>query len=948
MDTIVENNDVYAEKLLEAALLYASFGWKVVPCYEPIRGSSGVYHCACDDPKCTSVGKHPYFHKKLLPNGLRSASDDASTIRAWWNRWPRANIAVVGGHSSGLVILDFDFKSGGDDSLRELEVEHGPLPTSAKIRTGNGIHVYFKHPGTGVRIPSGTGVLGPGVDIRAEDGYAIAAPSFHPRGHEYHWMGGMPSSLDDVHQMPSWLIEFFERRSTERSKRIEENHSRRSTGKRRASEFSLEEKRTRCQAYVTAISGVAEGGRNETAAKSVCPIGLDFDLDEDEFWPILQSWNFRNSPPLDDRELRRTLFSANRSREYPRGCKLEHESEEWASRRAEQAERDHRYEERVQTEEQLWSLKIIDAEYEVASRPSRMIEPAMTDVVYEPPAWVDQIWSTVEQQEESAVRTRRSSSGGSGGRGGGGGDGDGGSNGDEEPRRKRSGRTDGNKELRSTSLMDINSSSSLEGPDGLTRTEIGNAQRIIRDHGNDIRYVSTTDQWYIWTECKWNEDDKGEIMGEMVAKTMRSMHRLMPAASQVGEEFATSWRSWIKTSESLKCMKNSLTIAGTFSSIGLVPNDFDQDHFLVNTPSCVVDIRDMSVHAADRKMLMSKVTSVGFDPGEDCPTWKKFLHRIFNGDQELVSYFQRAAGYSLTGSTAEQCLFFCYGTGKNGKSTAITAMQEIAHNYGRSADISSFLENKNDSGSNDLARLQGARLVAATEPSRGKRLAEDVIKRVTSGNDKITARFLYSEFFEFTLRAKIWLAANHKPQIAGTDEGIWRRIRLIPFTVQITEDEKDPELDKKLRKEYPGILRWMLEGANEWYRDGLGMPNAVSAATKRYRNEMDFLASFIQDNCLVNEGMKVQASIIYDAYKSWSMKNGEKKFLSSRHFSLALEERGFTRKRSSGGNLYVGLGLLEPGQEPQAEQDYYARASISPSPDEDHFDGPMQQLGFDD
>jgi putative DNA primase/helicase len=230
-----------------------------------------------------------------------------------------------------------------------------------------------------------------------------------------------------------------------------------------------------------------------------------------------------------------------------------------------------------------------------------------------------------------------------------------------------------------------------------------------------------------------------------------------------------------------------------------------------------------------------------------------------------------------------------------------------------------------------LARLHGARLVAATEPDRAKKLDEAAIKRVT-GQDVITARFLYSEFFDFKFRGKIWLAANHKPHITGTDEGIWRRIRLIPFTVQITEAEKDPDLPDKLRKEYPGILRWMLEGANRWYADGLGMPEAVKAATATYRSEMDRLSDFLADCCVVGPEYTVKSKALFDLYRNWCSENGEKHPLTHKKLTMTFGERGISVGRNMKERFYVGIGILEPG---------------SPSDVDDDFDGPYQKA-FDD
>lgn len=902
--------DPYAEKLLAAALRYAAFGWKVFPCWWPVKGpGGGGYVCAC--PKgaaCPNTGKHPIFHKRLIPNGHQNATDDPETIRGWWDKWPRANIGVVAGEVSDLVIFDFDERHDGGDTLRDMEQRHGPLPSGAVVKTGGGMHIYMRHPG--FKVPSGHKVMGDGHDVRADGGYAIAPPSFHRTGREYMWLHE-PKDGAAIEPLPAWAVQWFQEAAQRKLQEAEERraHHVSTAGGRRAADFSPDEKRARCQRYVDTKPGVSEGGRNETAAKQVCPIGLDFDLDEDEFWPILVSWNNRNSPPLDEWELRRCLQSANKFRNNPRGCKLEEDSDEWVQ------QRDAWKRARQEEEEALWRASMEEAEVKAQMGQRTRVEP-----VAEPPS-------------RPAPASGRNGSGSGGGRGG---DGDGDGDSDREPEPEPDpykGPGHGNR-LRDQALTDLKSTDSLNGPDGIPRTDLGNAQRVIRDFGGDIRYVHHTKRWYLWTGAKWTQDARGMI-DSMVAKTMRSMHRLMPAAAQQGEDEAKAWRSWIKTSEGRRSIINAIEGAGTFPSISLMPEDFDQHDFLVNTPAGYVDVRDLSHHKPDRRLLMSKCSKVSYLPESDCPTWKRFLNQIFGGDLELVEFFQRAAGYSLTGSTREQCLFFCHGTGSNGKSTAITAMQEVANDYARAADFDTFLEKRGDqSASNDLARLQGARLVAATEPDRNKRLNEATIKRIT-GQDVITARFLYSEFFDFKFRAKIWLSANHKPEIAGADHGIWRRIRLIPFEVQIADEDKDPDLPDKLRKEYPGIMAWMIEGAHEWNKHGLGVPEAVRKATESYRTEMDRLAEFFRRHCVQDPNAHAQSSKVYGVYRAWAIDSGLKP-LSHRKFTQALGERGIPTKSTKKYNVYMGIGLLDPGERPDQGD-----------PDEDDFRGPTQR-SFDD
>jgi putative DNA primase/helicase len=271
---------------------------------------------------------------------------------------------------------------------------------------------------------------------------------------------------------------------------------------------------------------------------------------------------------------------------------------------------------------------------------------------------------------------------------------------------------------------------------------------------------------------------------------------------------------------------------------------------------------------------------------------------------------QRAVGYSLSGSTAEQCLFFLYGTGKNGKSTFLEIVRALAGEYATQADFTTFLEKRNDSGPrNDIARLFGARVVTSSEVGENKKLNEPLVKSLTGG-DTIAARRLYSEAFEFEPTFKLWLAANHKPRIAGTDLGIWRRVRLVPFTVEIPEAEQDQNLKEALKTELPGILAWAVAGCRLWQLHGLGLPDEVRAATEAYRSEQDTLGNFLEEYCEVGAGYTALVGQLYDAYKEWC-RDGEQKPSSKIVFGRMLGERGFLAKEMGTGNnkLVHRLGL---------------------------------------
>jgi putative DNA primase/helicase len=276
-----------------------------------------------------------------------------------------------------------------------------------------------------------------------------------------------------------------------------------------------------------------------------------------------------------------------------------------------------------------------------------------------------------------------------------------------------------------------------------------------------------------------------------------------------------------------------------------------------------------------------------------------FLDLIFDHRKELISFLQRAIGYSLTGDISEQVLLLLYGVGSNGKSTLLEIIRLILGDYALNTPFSTFLMRDNETVRNDLARLVGARFVSSIEVKASQRLDEAVVKQLTGG-DTITARFLYREYFEFVPCFKLWLAVNHKPVIRGTEEAIWRRIRLIPFEVIIPERVRDKKFPLKLQSELSGILRWALQGCLDWQDQGLDAPEEVIQATASYRSEMDILGNFLAEYVVHTPGAKLGARELYEQYCSWCEKEGEKA-ISSVWFSRNLHDRGFKAQRTTGG-----------------------------------------------
>jgi putative DNA primase/helicase len=348
------------------------------------------------------------------------------------------------------------------------------------------------------------------------------------------------------------------------------------------------------------------------------------------------------------------------------------------------------------------------------------------------------------------------------------------------------------------------------------------------------------------------------------------------------------------------------------SDLPVLPDELDRDQWLLNVENGTLDLRAGTIAPHDQGQLITKLAPVRFDESAACPAFNRFLERVLP-DPSLRAFLKKVVGYSLTGITTEQVLFFLYGLGANGKTVLQELWSRMLGDYAAKADSSSLLVRRNEGPRNDLAALVGARLVAASEANEGSRLDEAVVKALTGG-DRITARKLYAEPFTFQPTFKIVLAANTKPTIAGRGHAIWRRIRLIPFTETIPESERDPHLLERLSEELPGILAWAVEGCLAWQKEGLQAPSAVCAATEGYRSEMDSLAPFLEECCLLGAESEQSAGELYGAYQKWAETNHERP-IGKTAFGNRLGEHGFQpRKGAQGRRGWLGLRLRQENE----------------------------------
>lgn len=437
------------------------------------------------------------------------------------------------------------------------------------------------------------------------------------------------------------------------------------------------------------------------------------------------------------------------------------------------------------------------------------------------------------------------------------------------------------------------------------RTDAGNAEAFEFLHGHRFRFDHSRGKWLAWNGRYWAKDETGEADRAAVQTAREFLKAAMQIPDPEDRKDAVDWAFRNESSYGRRAM---LASAETIKALATTATDYDRDPFLFSVGNGTLDLRIGKLQHFNPGDLITQATGVPYDPDATCPHWDRFLQEVFAGDKHLIIFVQRAIGYSLTGDTREQCLFILHGWGANGKSTFLEVVLKLVGDYGAITTFSTFLLQQNPGAPrNDVARLHGARLVKAAESQKQAALDEATVKEVTR-SDTISARFLFKEFFEYRPQFKIWLATNHRPETRGTDEAIWRRIRLIPFNQQFMGKGRDSKLREKLEAELPGILAWAVRGCLEWQRAGLGSAPVVEKATISYRWESDHIGRFLGERCTSRAGDQVSGKELFDAYLEWCARIGEKAEADNT-FAKALAERGLKKKRASKGMVYVGVGL---------------------------------------
>lgn len=438
-----------------------------------------------------------------------------------------------------------------------------------------------------------------------------------------------------------------------------------------------------------------------------------------------------------------------------------------------------------------------------------------------------------------------------------------------------------------------------------TYDDTGNAQRFRDANAGLIHYNHVDGCWIYWDGVRWASDENGEIKrraDKMLADMAKDLKEMQDDPAY------NAYKKHLSRSRSHRGKEGFIAEARHLEGVPVLPSEMDRAGNAFNVRNCLISLKTGRTAEHDKKYMISKLAPVTYDENARCPRWDRFIEEVTCGDKSLQLYLQRMIGYCMTAYTKEQCMFFLYGNGSNGKSVFVDTIAYMLGEYAASCQPETvMMRDRNNTARGDLARLKGARMVVTSEPNDGCRLDEGIVKQMTGGTEnKLTARFLYGREFEFSPEFKIVMSTNYKPVIKGTDNGIWRRVRLIPFTAEFTKENRDPQLTEKLRRELPGILNWAIAGAVGWCKEGLPPCAIIDEAGQEYRSEMDRVQQFLDDCTTRSESSSTQASTLYKCYRAWCSEQGDRFPISSNKFCSELKRRYKSRKTSAF-NEYLGI-----------------------------------------
>lgn len=798
-------------RIRQAALLLAGTGIRIFPVHGvrsvrvPEAGELGVRierRCGCGDAACPNPGKHPVG--LLVPNGHNGATTEARTISRWFDvpseddaraaRWVPYNLGVATGR--GLVVVDADVKQARPDWPTGLDVlddwetwtQGTGLPDTLTIRTGGGGRHLWLRVDPNLRVSARNRVL-PGIDLKGDGGYVLAAPSVHVSGRSYEVVRDLEAAEASA-PLVAWLL-------TARGGRFVTRRAGEAAGGAPPDDYDF-------RAIVSGGRGCPAGHRDYFVNDLCFRLRRAGTSVEEAAQALRREWLRMDQPPGD---------------EFP-----------WESC--------------------LYKLR-------------RVWEEVTPEEVVDIPAW----------------RPPRAGSVGA----------------------EVTDREDGN-----DAPAGITAAEALVRPElTFLTTDTGNGIRFAQRMREAVRFCAGEQRWYLWDGLRWKLDtlNRALLLTEEVVKD------LYVEAARLNEVERDRVEAWARVSQSIGRREAMLRTGAAQPGIAIEPNDLDRDPWLLVVHNGTLDLRTGTLRPSDPRDLCTRLAEVDFDRGARAPLWEKHIEFVTGADVQLTDWLRRAVGYTLTGLTSEQQLFFLWGTGANGKSTFLDVVAQLLGSYASAGDES--LLTGSGGHPTQLADLRGTRLVICDETDRDRKLAEQRIKMMTG--KQIKARFMRQDFFTYAPRFKIWISGNHKPEVRGSDEGIWRRLKLVPFTRTLTPDRKILDYEEVLKQELPGILNWALDGLADWLQlGGLGEPEAVRTATREYRDEEDSIGLWLAERAeLGARDAAVDNGRLYESYRWWCHANGVQDVRSNVALGRELAARGLERdsRKVDGKTLRVWRGI---------------------------------------
>lgn len=876
--------------MLEHALAYAARGWRIFPCHPKTK------------QPLVPLDKDPETGKGIPGTGWATkATADEAQIRAWWKKAPKAMIGLPCGANIKAFVLDVD--AGVDKDTGEvyeaaalqmgLEQAIGcQLPPTLFVRTPRGgVHIYFALPDEG-QVQNRAALLGKGsrIDVRGDGGYVIAPPSVRADGVAYAWSAedsapaaAPPALLDLVLRRGKWADAgrgaaasgSISERAAAKVKRPPVSAG---AGVAQLDEAVRKYALSALDSELSQVRGAAAGSRNDTlniAALKMGQLVAAGALHEGFVRAALEDAAEACHLISDDgiASVRATIESGFR--------KGKSEPRQLDDIRRAVADREQR-------RPRAGAAARISSSAPSSSSSSSLSSPSPA-----PPQEANG-----KPSSQTGASEAKSSAPGAGG----------------ERKLRKPEESDEARNLRLAFFP---------------LTDLGNAERFYERYRDRLKFCEALG-WLCWDDKRWSRD--GALARVKIAEheTVRAIQEEAEAVRESGRRdvadaergardyvfdvksdntivlYSDKIAQWGRASESMNKLGALSKRGEPYFMVSIDKLDADKMKINVNNGTLTVRRRPPAGEEAivfgphDPADLITKLAPVDYDQTAVCPEYDKFFGRI-QPREDMRSFLHQWGGLSFTGDVSEQKLAFLYGKGGNGKSVLIDAWSHVAGDYGETIPIETFLEQGKARSAGqatpDLAMLPGKRMLRTSEPEKNSKLAEAMIKLVTGG-EPIQARHLNRDFFKFYPEFKLTISGNYRPTIAGTDEGIWRRVRLVPFSVSIPKEERDITLGDKLRKESSGILNRLLQGLREWLGNGLMEPDEVVKATAEYRSDSDPLGRFLATCVEASETDRVQSSVLYAVFEAWCKSSGEKAW-SNRGFSLAMKERGYHAVQSN-------------------------------------------------